>query len=210
MNSSSKSQTRKWPNNLIRLLLLLLFVYYLPPILLWLRIIPFALRFHILVAMTLMVAIYAYIRKFSWNELGFRKDTFRGALLWNGFLSLVLVTIMLLAFQAGWIRKPTVPSWSLFFVFYVFVSSPCQEFLFRSTMFAELNRSGIVGGIWQVLISAVTYSFMHVFYNDLITLGVTLFMGVIWGIIYRKYPNFWGVALSHAVLGVVSILVGII
>lgn len=77
-------------------------------------------------------------------------------------------------------------------------------------MFAELNRSGVSRSLWQILISAITYSLMHVFYNDLITLGVTLLMGVVWGMIYRKHPNFWGVALSHAVLGVVSILVGII
>lgn len=211
MNTSPKSRTgRLTSGSVTRLLLFLAIVYYLPPILLWLRIIPFSLRFHILVGMTFVVAVYAYVRKFSLSELGFRKDTLKDSLLWNGLLSIVLVVIMLLAYQAGWIRKPTVPSWTLFFVFYVFVSSPSQEFLFRSMTFAELNRCGVTSGIWQILITAITYSFIHVFYNDIITLGVTLFMGIIWGIIYRKYPNVWGVALSHAVLGVVSILVGII
>lgn len=160
--------------------------------------------------MALLMVIYAYLRKFTLRELGFRTDTLRGSFFWNGILSVVLLIVMLVGYKAGLIRKPTVPSWNLFFIFYVFVSSPSQEFLFRSNLFAELNRSGITTAIWQIVITAITYSFMHVFYNDAITLGVTLFMGVVWGLIYRKYPNFWGVAFSHAVLGVVSILVGII
>jgi hypothetical protein len=206
MTNSSTNQKIK----VIRLLLLLAIVYYLPPILLWVRIIPFEVRFYVLIAMTLIMALYSYLRGFSLRELGFRKDTLASSLLWNGILSIVFVALMVLAYQAGWVRKPTIPSWSMFFVFYVFVSSPSQEFLFRSTMFAELSRSGVAKAVWQVLISTMTYSFMHIFYKDAITLAVTLFMGVVWGIVYRKYPNFWGVAFSHAVLGVVSILVGII
>jgi membrane protease YdiL (CAAX protease family) len=209
--ASSPKQKRKSPGErLTTLFLLLALVYYLPPILLWLHVIPFALRFHILVAMTLVMAIVVLVGKFSLTELGFRKDTLKGSVVWNGVLSATFVGIMLFTYRAGWIRTPTIPSWNLFFVFYVFVSSPCQEFLFRSAMFAELNRSRVTGGALQILVSAVTYSFMHAFYNDIITLSVTLFMGIVWGIIYRKYPNVWGVALSHAVLGVVSILVGII
>lgn len=194
----------------IRFLLLLALVYYLPPILLWVRIIPFELRFYVLIVMAIIMAAYSYLRGFSLRELGFRKDTLVGSLFWNGLLSFVFVALMILAYQAGWIRKPTIPTWSMFFVFYVLVSSPSQEFLFRSTMFAELNRCGVEKALWQVLISAITYCFMHIFYKDAITLAVTLFMGVVWGVIYRRYPNFWGVAFSHAVLGVVSILVGII
>lgn len=197
-------------SSLVRLIVLLAVIYYLPPILLWFRVIPFGLRFYVLVIMALLMVIYAYLRKFTLRELGFRTDTLRGSFFWNGILSVVLLIVMLVGYKAGLIRKPTVPSWNLFFIFYVFVSSPSQEFLFRSNLFAELNRSGITTAIWQIVITAITYSFMHVFYNDAITLGVTLFMGVVWGLIYRKYPNFWGVAFSHAVLGVVSILVGII
>lgn len=45
---------------------------------------------------------------------------------------------------------------------------------------------------------------------DVITLLVTLVMGLIWGAIYYQYPNFWGTAFSHAVLGATSIFVGLI
>jgi membrane protease YdiL (CAAX protease family) len=35
-------------------------------------------------------------------------------------------------------------------------------------------------------------------------------MGIVWGMIYYKHPNFWGVTISHAVLGIVSIATGLI
>jgi len=35
-------------------------------------------------------------------------------------------------------------------------------------------------------------------------------MGLIWSIIYHKYPNFWGVTLSHAMLGTAAFALGVI
>jgi membrane protease YdiL (CAAX protease family) len=117
---------------------------------------------------------------------------------------------MFFAFKAGIIREPTIPGWKLFFVYYVFISGPSQEFLFRSNFFALMRRENIGGPVLQIIASAVTYSFLHIFYNDLITLLVTFAAGLVWGWIYHRYPNFWGVAFSHSVLGAASIMVGLI
>jgi uncharacterized protein len=95
-------------------------------------------------------------------------------------------------------------------VFYVFVSSPAQEFLYRSIVFAEIGASPIRNTALIVVVSALNFSFLHLLYHDVLTLFVTFIMGSIWGIIYVKYPNFWGVSLSHAVVGAVSIFVGLI
>jgi len=73
-----------------------------------------------------------------------------------------------------------------------------------------MRRANIGGVVLPIIASAVTYSFLHLFYNDLITIMVTFVAGLLWGWIYHKYPNFWGVALSHSVLGAVSIMVGLI
>ena len=55
-----------------------------------------------------------------------------------------------------------------------------------------------------------TYAFIHVIYGDPLILAATLAIGIAWGTIYLRYPNLWGVTLSHAVIGVVSILVGLV
>jgi uncharacterized protein len=197
-------------SNRIAYLVLLLMLYCLPPLLLWRQVISPEFRFHILGFLTAVMICCTVSRKYNFKELGFRTDTLKDSLIWNACLSLIFMTGMYIAYMANLIRKPTVPDWKFFYVFYIFFCGPSQEFLFRSVVFAEMNRARNIGPILQVLISALIYCFMHIFYNDLITLGVTLLMGILWGIIYYKYPNFWGVTFSHAILGVVSIEIGLI
>jgi membrane protease YdiL (CAAX protease family) len=185
-------------------------LYYLPITLVWVGVIPFSFRFPLLVIMTALVGAYALARKRSLRELGLRIDNLIPSLLVNALLSLGLVAALFLLDRVGAIREPTVPQWSLFFAFYVLVSSPCQEFLFRSAVFAEMTAAGVGGAFAQIALSTVTYGYLHVIYNDGLTLGITLAMGIAWGLIYRRYPNLLGVALSHAVLGVISISLGLI
>jgi len=160
--------------------------------------------------MTGVLLAYSLWRGRRLRDLGFRTDNLKGSLAVNGALSALLVAVLLCSYAAGLIREPVPPEWGLFYPFYVFVSGPAQEFIYRSVLFSEMGAAGIRGALPQVLLSAVTYSFLHVIYNDAITLAVTLLMGVVWGLIYRRYPNFWGVALSHATLGAVSIAVGLV
>jgi len=193
-----------------RHLLSIIFLYYLPPFLIWTGALPFTWRFQILTAMTVLMIGYDYLLAIGPKELGIRRDTLKGSLLVNAATSVLLAAGISLAFKAGVIRKPTIPAWKAFFVYYVFVSGPSQEFLFRSNFFALMRRANIGGVVLPIIASAVTYSFLHLFYNDLITIMVTFVAGLLWGWIYHKYPNFWGVALSHSVLGAVSIMVGLI
>ena len=189
---------------------LLSLAYVLPPLLLWAGTIPREYRFHTLLTMTASMAVYAFVRGHTVRDLGFRADTLKGSLAWNGGVTLLLTACAWAAFSAGVIREPTRPAWEHFYLFYILVSSPAQEFLFRSLPFAEMNRAGLLRPSVHVLLSSAAYCLAHVFYGDLITLGATLSMGIVWGAIYHRHPNFWGVMISHAVLGVVAIEVGII
>lgn len=189
---------------------MVLLSYCLPAFLLWVKVIPFDFRFQTLVAMTAAMIGYTVIRKFTLKDLGFRVDTLSGSLTWTACLLVVAITALGILYTANLLREPTLLTGSGFYVFYVFVSGPSQEFLCRSTMFAEMKRAEITRPLLQVLISAVIYCFLHIVYGDWLTLSVTLLMGILWGIIYHKYPNFWGVAFSHAILGAVSIKLGLI
>lgn len=157
-----------------------------------------------------MMAAYDWLCGLRGRELGFRKDNFKASLLLNAFASLSLILLLFVSFKAGFIREPTVPGWWLFFAYYVFVSSPSQEFLFRSNLFAWMSRADIKRPAVQVIVSAATFSFMHIIYRDPLTLTAAFGAGLLWGWIYHKRPNFGGVAFSHAVVGAVSILVGLV
>jgi uncharacterized protein len=185
-------------------------LYYLPPLLLWVGALPFAWRFQILAVMTVALILYDYQRGLSLKVLGFRRDTLKASLILNTVVSVSLVILMIFSFENGLIRTPAVPDGKLFFAYYLFISAPSQEFLFRSNLFALMEKAGVRGAVLQIAISAVTYSFLHIIYNDPLTLAVTFIVGLVWGWMYHYYPNFWGVAISHAVLGAVSIKVGII
>ena len=96
-----------------------------------------------------------------------------------------------------------------FYLFYIFISSPIQEFLYRGAllkMFAELK----INPKRQVIFSSLLYSFTHIIYKDLLTLVITFVLGIIWCHYYQKTKNLLGVSASHAVLGALTILTGII
>jgi hypothetical protein len=195
---------------LIRLLLLVCIAFYVPPGLIMLGIIPFSMRFWVLVATAAGLAVYARFNGTSLRQLGIRADTLGGSLVANAILSTAVITALGLAYSYGAIRAPTVPTWSLFFPLYVGLFCPAQEFTCRAVLFAEFERVGFIPPGVQILLSAVTYAFIHIIYGDLLILTATLAIGIAWGTIYLHYPNLWGVTLSHAVIGVVSILVGLV
>ncbi len=185
-------------------------VFVLPVLLLLAGVIPFAYRFHTLVVMMLAVGAGAGAAGFGWSELGLGRRHMLPSLLWNALVSGLLVAVLVVVYASGGVRPAELPEWNLFFVFYVFVSSPCQELLYRGFLFALMDRWGPRSAVAQVLLSAMLYSFLHLFYRDLITLAVTLVMGLVWGAIYRRHRNLWPVMGSHAVLGAVSILTGLV
>jgi hypothetical protein len=193
-----------------RLLLVLACGYWGPTALIWAGAIPFALRFHVLVLSAAGLAIYAAASGCSPRELGLRRDTLAGSLIANAVLLGVVSAGLIVAYASGLIRAPKVPGWVWFFPLYVLLFAPAQEVACRAVLFAELARRGVVSGAAQVLITAVTYAFIHVIYRDALVLAATFVIGVAWGAIYRRWPNLVGVSASHAGIGMSAILVGLI
>jgi hypothetical protein len=189
---------------------LVLGLYVVPVVLLLVDVIPFSLRFVVLLAMAGLLFVIERLRRRDWHELGFRKDNLRRSLRANTYLSVGFgLAIGLGAILHGF-PGSSIHGFTLFYPFYVLISSPSQEYLFRSVIFCEMNRSGITGRRSQVLLSTAIYTFPHTIYHSASTVIVVAFIGLIWGAIYYRLPNWYGVALSHSVLGALSIAVGIV
>ena len=204
------AETARRHGSLVSFAALVFCAYGVPPLLIFFGVVPFAYRFHVLVGVAAVLAVVAIGRNIPLRELGFRTDNLKSALLVNALLSLVLGAAMLALFWLNLIREPTAPNLWWFAPFYVLVSCPAQEFSCRGFLFAEMNRCGIARALPQIAISSAAYAFLHIIYNDWLTVLAPLFIGVIWGVIYRLYPNLWGVVFSHAVLGLISIVVGLV
>jgi uncharacterized protein len=183
---------------------------YLPPLLIVVGVIPFAYHSVVLVAIAAALGLVALLRGTPAREFGVRSDNLKPALAANAVLSLVVGSALLLAYWLGLIRPPRSFDWWWFVPFYVLVSCPAQEFVCRGFLFAEMQRRGIAGGGPQIAISAISYAFLHVIFKDWLAFLAPLCIGVAWGAIYRRFPNLWGVILSHAVLGLISLRVGLI
>ena len=196
--------------SLAQFAVLVLAAFYVPPLLINVGLIPFSQRFVVLVAVAGGLALVALRRGTAARDLGLRTDNLRSALVVNGALALVAGSAVLAAFWLGLIRRPRAVDWLWFGPFYVLVSCPAQEFACRGFLFAEMRRRGITGAWPQTIISAVTYAFLHIIYRNWLALLAPLSIGLVWRTIYRRHPNLWGVVLSHAVLGLISIVVGLV
>jgi membrane protease YdiL (CAAX protease family) len=196
-------------NHVLRFLLVLLLSFITPPALIFFGVIPFAFRFYVLLLSNSGLAIYAWATGYGLRELGIRRDTFLSSLLVNGAITALVAAALLAGYAYGSIRAPTIPSWSAFFPLYVAVFCPAQEFACRGVMFAELNRTRASAPV-QICASALVYAFIHIIYHDPLILVATLAIGIAWGAAYWFRPNLLTVSLSHAILGLISILVGLV
>lgn len=121
-------------------------------------------------------------------------------------ITLPVVAVTLVAYAMGAFRRLPTETWG-FYLFYIGISSPAQEFLFRASL-SHLLTSLLANRHAKVFISSVLYSLVHIIYRDPATLVITFLMGLVWGYSYERYRNLAGVSASHAVLGLISILTG--
>lgn len=185
-------------------------IYLFPPVLVLAGVIPSRDRFALLSVVTIIAALYVWIRDDGLSALGFRTDTLRASVRYNLGIILAALVVIAALFFTGVLPLDSRPPWRWFLLFYLLVSCPAQEFLFRSVLFAEMGRAGFTRHSWQVGLSSILYCFPHVIYRSVITLCVVLVIGIAWSYGFSRHRNFWGVALSHCMLGAVSIISGLI
>ena len=197
-------------NHILIFIFFLAGTLYIPVTLIWTGVIPFRYRFAVMFLILLVMVSYVRLRKFHWSDLGFRLDTLKRSLMWNLGTSFLFLALLYLLHNAGLIGTAAIRFWPLFFVIYILILTPAQEFFFRSLLFAEMGNCHY-SRRWSIIaLSSVSFCFLHIIYQQPIMLLATVFMGLIWSIIYYKYPNFWGVTLSHAVLGTAAFALGLI
>ncbi|HXJ38353.1 MAG TPA: CPBP family intramembrane glutamic endopeptidase, partial [Bryobacteraceae bacterium] len=106
-------------------------------------------------------------------------------------------------------HRALTPTHLAFYLFFVLISAPAQEFLYRSFLFAELRALRIPPKA-IVAVSALLFGFMHIIYRDWVTVALTIFVGFIWAAVFNATHKISIVAFSHAALGVAAILSGVI
>lgn len=181
-------------------------VYILPVLLLAKGTIPFQWRFYVLIGMTALAVYLSVVRHHPASALGLNLHRLKGVFLWSVLPSVLLAGGVLLSGLPhrllGIERLP-------FYLFFVFVSAPAQEFLYRSFLFAELAAAR-VPPFAVVIVSATLFSFMHIIYRDYMTVLVTFLAGLVWSVVVMRTKSLLAVALSHAALGALAVTLGVV
>ncbi|QDL11268.1 CPBP family intramembrane metalloprotease [Brasilonema octagenarum UFV-E1] len=192
-----------------KVMLIVGLAYILPIILIDLGLVPFRARFYVLILAAIAIFAIAQLYRFSALELGFTKRHLGSSL---KAIALPTLASALLMFIYYIMQGPRIDNsaykWT-FYLFFVGVSSPVQEFLYRGFLFGIFSRAKLA--IWvQILLSTLLYSFVHLIYRDVPTLLSTFILGLFWGCHYAKYRNLYSIIVSHSVLGAIAILVGLV
>ena len=182
--------------------------YLVIPLLIFFGIIAFEYKFIVLVVYGILSYTVLRLNGVDKAKLGLTVENWQSSLLSIVGLTLLFVVLALLAYRFGYARfQPT--ETVLFYLFYVFISSPVQEFLYRGVTTYFGKSFGL--SVWLiVLISSMLYSLVHIIYKDWTLVVATFGLGVIWHWVYLKTNSLVGVMFSHSVFGALTIFLGLI
>lgn len=192
-----------------KVILIVFLIYILPVLLVFLEVIPFSWRFYVLIFAAIVVVAIAYLYQFSPVELGFTNHNLKKSLTAITLPTLILTGFMFIYYLTHGSRLDNSAYQWLFYLFFVGVSSPIQEFLYRGFLFAIFKREKFATWV-QIVFSTLLYSFIHLIYKDIPTLVFTLIIGIIWGWNYAKFRNLYSIIISHSLLGAIAILLGLV
>jgi hypothetical protein len=159
-------------------------------------------RWSFLVAGVALAGYLVYLvrqRLHALRELGFRRDNLIAGLVPVGACTLVVgaALVALAAAQGRLVWQPTMfkllllyPLWAL-----------AQQVAFQGLLHRGL-RVLIRFPALQVLITAAAFASVHLGNSTL--LALTFAAGVMWSLLYRRWPNLWLLAGSHSVLAALA------
>ena len=185
----------------------ILSIYIFLPILILFNNDLYDIKFYLLTGIGLGIFLLMKVFNISNKELGITKQNLWKSIKRNLIL-IALCVIIILILKLLHVDKYNPNETLYFYIFYIFISCPIQEFLYRG-VFGYFDINSKYNYLW-IILSSLCYSFVHIIYKDVLTCVLTFIIGIIWYIIYKKDKNLCGVTLSHMILGVVTIVLGII
>lgn len=175
-------------------------ILYIPPL--------FKYKFYILTIIGLLIYLLFRINKASNKSLGITKENAIKSLKRN--FPLIIIGIITIIILKIFNLNKYIPNETIaFYLFYIFLSCPIQEFLYRG-IFGYFENTLVKNKFLMLFLSSFCYSFVHIIYKDLLTCLLTFLIGLIWYHLYRKDFNLLGVSLSHIIIGLLTIYFGII
>lgn len=183
------------------------FLYILPVVLILTKVISFSDRFLVLTITGALIIGLAMLNEIALADLGFNHQNLLPAIKDILPVTIISSVLMIVFYLNHGMRIDNTGIPWYFYVFYISLSSPLQEFLYRSYLFNRLAQIQLNQGS-IIIITAILYSFAHSIYQDLTTVLLSLIIGLYWAYHYNRFKNFYSITLSHTILGIIAILTG--
>ncbi|USN45366.1 MAG: CPBP family intramembrane metalloprotease [Candidatus Woesearchaeota archaeon] len=186
----------------------LFIVFFIPLLMIYLRIIPFEYQMQVIYALTIGVVFAMIAEGWTAEMMGFTTDNLLLSIVVYGLFT--LVGVLILELLAKFTTRPVWYDWrkdkSLLYGF--FPISVGQELIFRSYLIPVLFV--FFDQVWLViLVNALLFASMHLIFKLPKTVFLTLFAGgAAFAGIYIVLPNIVLISLSHAALNFVIVHFG--
>lgn len=185
----------------------ILYLFLIPIMLLYYKIIPSNGRILVLVIVTIL--IYGIARFEKWNRIDFGiRDNWKEYFL-PYFIFTVIGAGLLFLVEELEIGVPMLNWWTnLRFLLLFIPLSVLQEVVFRGVLMNMLRR--VFTSKWFIIIlNAAVFSLMHIIYlNAWFTLSLTFIAGLGFAFMYYKYPNLVLISISHTILNFIGMVLG--
>ena len=159
------------------------------------------------------VALLALTPGFSWRELIDVGELRRwlpfvvlfalGAIAIVGTLVLTLVPYSLFGFPK---HRPQL--WATVMVLYPLISVVAQELYFRKLFFRRYGELFSNGSV-RILANGGVFALAHIFYQNLVAVGVTMLAGLIFAWVYERSRSFPLVVILHSLGGQIIFTLGL-
>ena len=189
------------------LFITLIILYILIPILISLYSNLYEIKFYILTFLGLIIYILMKFLKIKNEDIGINNNVLKSIKI--NITLIIIFSLLIIIIRLIGINKYNPNENICFYIFYIFISCPIQEFLYRG-VFGYFEKHLIKNKYFITVLSSLLYSFVHIIYKDFLPCILTFIIGLIWYTLYRKNYNLAGVIISHIVLGILTISLGIV
>lgn len=185
----------------------ILYLYLIPIILFYFKII--SSDFRVLALLIIVLLLFGIVHHADWNyaDLGIKKDFIKDIVPYSIFTISSVLFVLWLAKVVP--HEPYVEWWesSKFLLLFIPISV-LQEILFRGILMNFLSRA-FSSPIFIICLNAAIFAFMHVIYlNSMFVLPLTFIAGIGFAWMYLKYKNLILISVSHAILNFVAVALG--
>jgi len=183
-------------------------LFILTPIILWLEVIPIRPLWLMPIPLIYCLAVF-FLTKMQHNEAapqGAYKKTLLQAI---PIMVVLVITAYLISPVNFFIIPRKMPLlWAFILILYPIISALPQEFIYRQFYFERYNElfKGHNRIIWS---SAITFSWLHIFYHNWVAILFSFLGGVIFAHSYQRTRSLKLVWLQHSIYGLWIFTVGL-